>query len=143
MHVTFSNSVPRIKRIPRAAILRAFKRARTITAVREAGCAVSVVFVSAARARTLNKKYRGKSYTPNVLSFPIDAPRVLGDVIICPEEAAREARARAVSFADWAGYLSVHGLLHLLGYGHVSRTAEREMERLAKKILGSAYPLSM
>ncbi len=85
--------------------------------------AVTVVVDDDARVRALNKLWRGLDKPTNVLSFP--APdtqpgpaRMLGDIAISYETAAREAAAEGKSFADHMAHLSVHGFLHLLGYDH-------------------------
>lgn len=77
---------------------------------------VSLSFVGSARARTYNQAHRGKSYVPNVLSFPLD--RSTGEIIICPEVAKREAPKFGLSVRGYVTYLFIHGLLHLKGYDH-------------------------
>ena len=73
---------------------------------------LSVELVGETRIRELNREHRGLDEPTDVLSFPIDqdgfvpGPRELGDVVICPEQAADLAEA------------TVHGVLHLCGYDH-------------------------
>jgi len=77
---------------------------------------VSLTFVGETRARRYNQTYRGKSYVPNVLSFPLDEHT--GEIVICPAAAYREAKAHQLSLAGYITYLFIHGLLHLKGYDH-------------------------
>ena len=77
---------------------------------------LSLVFVGKTRAATLNQQYRNKSYSPNVLSFPLDAST--GEIFICPQVAAREAAKFNLSPRGYVGYLFIHGCLHLKGLDH-------------------------
>lgn len=77
---------------------------------------LSLVFVGATRARALNENYRGKTYVPNVLSFPLDTET--GEIYICPQVAKREAKKFSLSVPGYIGYLFIHGLYHLKGHDH-------------------------
>ena len=77
---------------------------------------LSLVFVGSTRATTLNQAYRQKSYTPNVLSFPITD--TTGEMFICPAVAKREAPKFNLSTTGFIAYLFIHGCLHLKGYDH-------------------------
>ena len=77
---------------------------------------LSLVFVGKTRAATLNQQYRNKSYSPNVLSFPLDAST--GEIFICPQVAAREAAKFNLSPRGYVGYLFIHGCLQLKGVDH-------------------------
>lgn len=77
---------------------------------------LSLVFIGATRAQSLNQQYRNKSYTPNVLSFPLD--EAAGEIFICPVVAAKEAAKFDLSPRGYIGFLLIHGLLHLKGYAH-------------------------
>lgn len=92
--------------------------------------------------QTLNASFRGKDKPTNVLSFPAPESRVpqglepLGDIIIARETLEREAAEKNIPFADHLRHLTVHGLLHLLGYDHENETEALEMENLETEILG-------
>ena len=89
---------------------------------------LSLVFIGATRARTLNLHTRKKSYVPNVLSFPLgDA---CGEIFICPAIARREAQKFDLSPNGYITYLFIHGCLHLKGYDHGDT-----MDALEKKYL--------
>ena len=96
---------------------------------------VSVLLVGDRAMRTLNRRYRGKDRTTDVLSFPMREgrfPRVrqelLGDIVLCVPAAARQARSAGGTFRGEIDRLLVHGLLHLLGYDH--ERGEQEARRM-------------
>lgn len=77
---------------------------------------LSLSFVGATRAQAFNKKYRKKEYIPNVLSFPLTEE--VGEIIICPQVAKREAKKFNLSVDGYIAYLFIHGLVHLKGHDH-------------------------
>ena len=83
---------------------------------------LAVVLTDDAAIRTLNRIWRGKDEATNVLSFPAPpphgAPRLLGDIVIAYETAAREALAEGKAFQHHLAHLAVHGFLHLAGHDH-------------------------
>jgi probable rRNA maturation factor len=90
---------------------------------------VSVVFVSDARMRGLNQRYRGQGGPTDVLSFPADPSHrvvgdALGDIVIAVGVARRQAREAGHSFTAETRVLALHGLLHLMGYDHDSDTGQ-------------------
>ena len=85
---------------------------------------LSLVFISPARARALNKKHRGKTYVANVLSFAL--PKKSGEMFICPEVAAKEASQFGRSTKKHTADLFIHGLFHLKGLPHGSRMERQE-----------------
>jgi probable rRNA maturation factor len=98
--------------------------------VRDAG--VTVAFVSDRAMRALNRRWRGKRGTTDVLSFPagqdefetVAGGATLGDVVISVEQAARQARAHGLTFDEEVAQLILHGLLHLCGYDHETDNGE-------------------
>lgn len=104
---------------------------------------VAVVFVVDAKMRELNRKYRGKDRTTNVLSFSTHdsyfmihaSQNDLGDIFISLPEAKREAKQYGWSMRYEIARLALHGFLHLLGYNHVKDKEARVMERVEKKVL--------
>jgi probable rRNA maturation factor len=79
---------------------------------------VTVALVSDRKIRTLNRTYRRKDAATDVLSFPADEPRQLGDVVIAAGIARRQARQAGHPLQTEIRVLALHGLLHLLGYDH-------------------------
>jgi probable rRNA maturation factor len=127
-----------IQRASRAAHIPADRRLRAwARAVLPAKAEVTVRYVAAAEGRRLNRRYRGKDYATNVLSFPYAAGRegVSGDLVICAPVVAREAREQGKPCEAHHAHLLVHGLLHLRGYDHESRADARRMERRERAIL--------
>jgi probable rRNA maturation factor len=99
--------------------------------------------------RDLNRIYRGKDRVTDVLSFSqleglvsgACGPSIdLGDIVINPAQALRQARACGETFEREMSRLLVHGLLHLLGYDHEkNRYQARRMRVLEEDILGAIY----
>ena len=101
---------------------------------------VNIVLFDESGARELNRQYRGKNYATNVLSWPYEpAPRektgLLGDLVLCPAVVAREAADQGKPLRDHYAHLTIHGVLHLLGYDHETPREADRMERLERRIL--------
>ncbi|MDF2929587.1 MAG: metalloprotease ybeY [Anaerospora sp.] len=99
---------------------------------------VSLVFCDDAYIQDLNKQYRGKDQSTDVLSFALnegEEPKIVdgpsqvlfGDIIISLETAARQAEEYNHSLEREVAYLTVHGMLHLLGYDHMTEEDKTEM----------------
>jgi probable rRNA maturation factor len=88
-------------------------------APRSARGAVSIAILPDARVKTLNRRYRGKNTSTDVLSFP-GTGNDLGDIAISREIAQKQAKLLGHSFVTELRVLALHGLLHLLGYDHHS-----------------------
>lgn len=80
---------------------------------------VSLVFVGPTRSRSLNRIYRKKDQSANILTFPLD--KNIGEILIDLTTARAEARRRELSFPNYLRLLFIHGLLHLKGLAHGSR----------------------
>jgi probable rRNA maturation factor len=99
----------------------------------------TVVFVSDRAMRALNRRWRGKRGTTDVLSFPAAQDEfekleglMLGDVVISVERAAAQAAEHGLEFEEEIAQLILHGLLHLCGYDH--ETDNGEMNRLELRL---------
>lgn len=88
--------------------------------------AVSVLITGNSRMRRLNARFRGKSRSTDVLSFPASASSdgFVGDIAISLDIAERNARALGHSVKDEIRILMLHGILHLAGYDHESDKGE-------------------
>ena len=116
------------KRIPRTLLCRVF------SLVSKKGIMeVSLVFLNDRAMRSVNKKWRKRDAQANVLAFPLDVS--VGEVVINPQEAQREARAGNVSYNHRVAYLFLHGLLHLYGYDHKTEQEAKKMERKERDIM--------
>ena len=102
-------------------------------------CEVAIRLVDEEESHALNLQYRGKDKPTNVLSFPSDLPdevltslkrEPLGDIIICvPVVLAEATEQHKTATAHWA-HLTIHGILHLLGFNHIDDEEAEEMEAL-------------
>ncbi len=114
---------------------------------------VSVTFVDNKEIQKLNAQYRNKDAATDVLSFPLgedgqwdydnDAQGyLLGDIVISLEKAAEQADTFGHTFQREVAYLTVHSMLHLLGYDHelggLAYTIQREKEEMIMNELGLA-----
>ena len=100
---------------------------------------VSVLIVHDEKMRQLNKKFRGIDKTTDVLSFPIidfnmcdknileKGNILLGDIVICIDKVFSQATEYMHSVEREIGFLTAHGILHLLGYDHISQEDEKIM----------------
>ena len=102
---------------------------------------LSLLLADDAALRELNLAWRGQDKATNVLSFPAPpqpeapGPRPLGDIALAFETLAREAETQGKALADHAAHLIVHGVLHLLGYGHDDEAEAEAMEALEVRAL--------
>jgi len=101
---------------------------------------VTIQLFAPAKARGINLKFRGKNYATNVLSFPYEPlpnekTGLLGDIVICPAVVAREAKKQGKPLRDHYAHLTIHGVLHLLGYAHDSERDAERMEGAERRIL--------
>jgi probable rRNA maturation factor len=124
---------------------------------------VSLIFADEVTIADLNQQFMGKTGPTDVLSFPIDGdpepsgrvpdgggsgpgeppspeiPQLIGDVVLCPAVAARNALEHHVSFEDEIALLIVHGILHLLGWDHVEDEEAERMEARERELLTRHY----
>jgi probable rRNA maturation factor len=103
---------------------------------------ISLLLCDDAFVRELNRRWRGQDKPTNVLSFPAAEDDtferlLLGDIAIAYETLAREAAAEGKSLKAHFCHLTIHGLLHLLGYDHDNEEDAEEMEALEREILAA------
>ncbi len=102
--------------------------------------------VDEATMTQFNERYMGKQGPTDVLSFPMDELRpghqdepeqdgILGDMLLCPQYAAGQAAGLSRAADDEMHLLTIHGILHLLGYDHAESAEEREMFALQARLL--------
>jgi len=96
---------------------------------------LSLALADDATVQGLNRDYRAKDKPTNVLSFPAAHGPLLGDVIVAHETLMREAVEEGIPAADHLAHLTIHGLLHLLGYDHETEADALRMEALETSIL--------
>ena len=124
---------------------------------------VSLIFLDEPAISALNQQFMGKSGPTDVLSFPIDLepeptgrvpdsggtgpgesprpeiPQMVGDIVICPSVAQRNAVEHECSLDDELALLVVHGVLHLLGWDHVENEEAERMEQRERDLLQRHY----
>jgi probable rRNA maturation factor len=107
---------------------------------------LSIVLVDEAAMEQLHVQWMDEPGPTDVLSFPMDElrpgtdgedapPALLGDVVLCPQVAERQARQAGHTMQDELLLLTTHGILHLLGYDHAEPDEEREMFGLQRRLL--------
>ena len=122
---------------------------------------LSMLFVDEEAMAELNKRFLGKEGPTDVLAFPIDdedvveggrspdslgpgpgvdpetsdPPNLLGDVVVCPAVAARNAPDHAGTYDDEMALLVVHGILHILGMDHIDTEEAEAMEQRERELL--------
>ena len=98
----------------------------------------------AAEIQTINCKFRGKDTPTNVLAFPyVKTPGLpeyklddfIGDIIICPEIIENEAIKNEKSIENHWAHITIHGVLHLLGYDHTNNHDADIMEKIEINVL--------
>jgi probable rRNA maturation factor len=104
-------------------------------------CELSLTFIDDQEMEELHIKWMDEPGTTDVLSFPMDMPEnkddavTLGDIVIDPLVAARQASDAGHSTNHEIYILATHGLLHILGYDHADRDEEKIMFELQEKIV--------
>lgn len=107
---------------------------------------LSLLLVDPAAMAVLHERWMGEPGPTDVLSFEMDelrpgsddeeaVPGLLGDVVLCPQVAADQARTAGHSLADELDLLTVHGILHLLGFDHAEHADHEKMFGLQARLL--------
>ncbi|BBZ22587.1 rRNA maturation RNase YbeY [Mycolicibacter hiberniae] len=112
------------------------------------GAELSMVLLDKAAMADLHMRWMDLPGPTDVMSFPMDelepggrpdapepGPSMLGDIALCPEFAAEQAAATGHSLGQELALLTVHGVLHLLGYDHAEPDEEKEMFALQRRLL--------
>ncbi len=143
LDVSISYGLPRTG-IPAAVSFRRWVAAALDGRIREADLAIRLVDTK--EGESFNRHYCGKDYATNVLSFPADLPEglpegvtfpLLGDLVICAPVVAREAAEQGKRLNAHYAHLTVHGVLHLLGWDHEDEQDAECMEQLEREILAT------
>ncbi len=103
---------------------------------------ICIKIVDINESQSLNHQYRGKEKPTNVLSFPSDVPDFvesdhLGDLAICSQVVAQEAVEQNKKADDHWAHMTIHGVLHLLGYDHIEDADAEKMEALEVSLLAA------
>ena len=142
--IEVQGSVPRFSRVEIGAFVRKVLLTLEKLDRLEGGVSeVSIAFVDDEHMRALNRKFRHKGSTTDVLTFPADESygdpskggRPLGDIVISIDQAKRQAGDEKHSLATEVRYLILHGILHALRYDH--ETDRGEMNALEMEVRGA------
>lgn len=106
----------------------------------------SIIFVDLEEIQRINRKYRGLDRVTDVISFALEDTedhinndiRILGDIYICIPKMKEQANTYGHSIKRELSFLTVHGLLHLLGYDHMNEEEEKIMFGLQELVLNEA-----
>lgn len=106
------------------------------------GCDLDVLLVDEQEMTQLHVKWMDEPGPTDVLTFPMDEirphssdPGILGDIVICPQVAMRQAESAGHSFTHEMSILGTHGLLHIVGFDHADNEDEKEMFDLQESIV--------
>ena len=134
------------KNLPKSADFKLWIESALSVAGFKKSCEVAIRLVDESESQMLNLQYRGKDKPTNVLSFPSELPEEvldnlkrepLGDIIICvPVVEAEAIEQGKTTTAHWA-HLTIHGILHVLGFDHIDDDEAEEMEGLEIQALQS------
>lgn len=115
---------------------------RTLNTLNVNNAIFSIIFVTPEEIQKLNREYRKIDRVTDVISFALEDDedkildlRILGDIYICIDKMLEQAKEYGHSNKRELSFLTVHGLLHLLGYDHQTIEEEKEMFGLQDKIL--------
>ena len=105
-------------------------------------CDLNVLLVDEEEMTQLHLKWMDEPGPTDVLTFPMDEirphsiePGILGDIVMCPQVAIRQAESAGHLFTHEISILGVHGLLHIVGYDHADNEDEKEMFDLQESIV--------
>ena len=102
---------------------------------------ISFLMVNNNYIKELNANYRSKDSATNVLSFPmmddnsLKHENILGDIVISIDKILSESLEQKIGINEYLSKISIHGILHLLGYDHVSDNDYMVMNQLEEKII--------
>lgn len=117
---------------------------------------MGLAFVDEAEIAELSGRWRHSAHATDVLAFPVEGsvkgaargpgahrpPLLIGDVVVCPSVAARQAAEAGHQVTDELALLVVHGVLHLLGHDHAGRFEARRMDRRTRALLARHHGAS-
>ena len=103
---------------------------------------VNILIVGSHPGRDYNRQFRQRDYATNVLSFPYqpmphEKTALIGDLVICAPVVAIEAIAQEKNVRDHYAHMTIHGVLHLLGFDHIDDSDAERMETIERRILAT------
>ena len=134
----WNHSLPNFKKIISNASNNVFDE---LNQFKDKNYEISFMMVDNKYIKELNANYRSKDSATNVLSFPmidknsLKNENILGDVVISIDKILSESKDLKIGVDEYLAKISIHGILHLLGYDHVSDNDYEVMNRLEEKII--------
>ena len=136
-----------VKEMPlfRKNILKAVKETlNTVCRSKKNNLEVSFLLTSDSNIRLLNKNYRNKDKSTNVLAFPMNQNTfgenyIVGDVVISLQKILSESKNLKIQKYKYLSQITIHGVLHLLGFDHKSNKQHEEMNKIEQKIFKKIF----
>jgi len=105
---------------------------------------VSFLLTSDSNIRLLNKNYRNKDKSTNVLAFPMNQnifgeSYIVGDVVISLQKILNESKKLKIQKYKYLSKIAIHGVLHLIGFDHKSNKQHEEMDRIEQKVFQKIF----
>ena len=105
---------------------------------------VSFLLTSDSDIRLLNKNYRNKDKSTNVLAFPMNQnifgeSYIVGDVVISLQKILNESKKLKIQKYKYLSKIAIHGVLHLIGFDHKSNKQHEEMDRIEQKVFQKIF----
>src|SRR3989338_1184982 len=98
---------------------------------------ISLAFVSPKKMREYNKSYRGKDALTDVLAFTFEEGVEMGEILLCYEQAKKQAQEKYHVVRHELFFLIAHGILHLFGYDHQTPKEKKHMMKQQTRVLAS------
>jgi len=136
-----------VKEMPlfRKNILKAVKETlNTVCRSKKNNLEVSFLLTSDSNIRLLNKDYRNKDKSTNVLAFPMNQNTfgegyIVGDVVISLQKILSESKKLKIQKYKYLSQITIHGVLHLLGFDHKSNKEHKEMNKIEQKVFKKIF----
>ena len=139
----WENIIPDYKNIIKDATKKTFKEVADIS---DHNLELSILLTSDEKIKSLNKNYRNKNSSTNVLSFPMNIMNhnnvmILGDIAISLDTIISESKKYKISKKKYLSKMTIHGLLHLLGYDHINDLDFKIMKTKERNILKKIFDI--
>ena len=133
--------IPDCKKIINQAVKKTFKET---LGSKTLDTEVSILLTNNKEIKKLNYNHRHKNNVTNVLAFPMNSINdnkniILGDVVIALEKIVNEARWNRISKKKYLSKMTIHGVLHLIGYDHINNEDFKKMNKIEKIIFKKIY----
>ena len=139
----WENIIPDYKNIIKDATKKTFKEVADIS---DHNLELSILLTTDEKIKSLNKNYRNKNSSTNVLSFPMNIMnhnnvKILGDIAISLETIISESKKYKISKKKYLTKMTIHGLLHLLGHDHINDTDFKIMKTKERNIFKKIFDI--